>query len=180
MEKSIYDESNGLWYERQGDYYIPCLSLPGDHQPTGLWGCGAPVATSAEGRSTDRAGRRDQRYLRYIKEHREGSYIGLLLSGKLNNYLEDVDRQAQRQLDTTCHADSQNCRFRFKKSICTVFPVHRNGGTEQPAVRLRKPTNAPNEPLHPSGRPQADPRAWLPLCGSCCQRFTVLGNILLL
>ena len=29
MEKYIFDKDNGLWYERQGDYYIPCLSLPG-------------------------------------------------------------------------------------------------------------------------------------------------------
>lgn len=28
MDKYIYDESNGLWYELQGDYYIPCLALP--------------------------------------------------------------------------------------------------------------------------------------------------------
>ena len=28
MEKYIYDENNGLWYELQGDYYIPCLKLP--------------------------------------------------------------------------------------------------------------------------------------------------------
>ena len=28
MEKLIYDSSNGLWYELQGDYYIPCLSIP--------------------------------------------------------------------------------------------------------------------------------------------------------
>ena len=28
MEKYIYDKSNGLWYELQGDYYIPCLKLP--------------------------------------------------------------------------------------------------------------------------------------------------------
>ena len=28
MEKVIYDEKNGLWYELQGDYYIPCLKLP--------------------------------------------------------------------------------------------------------------------------------------------------------
>ena len=28
MEKYIYDEKNGLWYEKQGDYYIPCLSIP--------------------------------------------------------------------------------------------------------------------------------------------------------
>ena len=25
MEKYIYDEKNGLWYELQGDYYIPCI-----------------------------------------------------------------------------------------------------------------------------------------------------------
>ena len=41
-----------------------------------------------------------QRHLRYIKEHREGFYTGLLLSGKLNSYLADVDRQAQEQLGT--------------------------------------------------------------------------------
>ena len=29
MDKYIYDESNGLWYELQGDYYIPCLLIPG-------------------------------------------------------------------------------------------------------------------------------------------------------
>ena len=28
MDKYIYDENNGLWYERQGDYYIPCLTIP--------------------------------------------------------------------------------------------------------------------------------------------------------
>ena len=74
MEQFIYDESNGLWYERRGDYYFPCLFLPEDNQPIGLWG---------------------QRHLRYIKEHRKGFYIGLLLSGKLNSYLADIDRQAE-------------------------------------------------------------------------------------
>ena len=28
MDKYIYDEKNGLWYELQGDYYLPCLKLP--------------------------------------------------------------------------------------------------------------------------------------------------------
>ena len=27
MDKYIYNESNGLWYERCGDYYLPCLAL---------------------------------------------------------------------------------------------------------------------------------------------------------
>lgn len=39
MEKVIYDEKNGLWYELQGDYYIPCLRLPKEEQqPIGIWG----------------------------------------------------------------------------------------------------------------------------------------------
>ena len=37
MDKYIYDDKNGLWYELQGDYYIPCLILPAEkEQPSGL------------------------------------------------------------------------------------------------------------------------------------------------
>lgn len=78
MDKYIFDESNGLWYERQGDYYIPCLTLPAeDGQPIGLWG---------------------QRHLRYIKEHRKALYTSLQLSGNLNRYLADIDQQAEAML----------------------------------------------------------------------------------
>ena len=39
MEKVIYDEKNGLWYELQGDYYIPYLKLPEEEQQLiGVWG----------------------------------------------------------------------------------------------------------------------------------------------
>ena len=40
MDKYIYDASNGLWYELQGDYYIPCLTLPAEkeNKPISLWG----------------------------------------------------------------------------------------------------------------------------------------------
>lgn len=80
MEKYIFDESNGLWYELQGDYYIPCLSLPEEEeQPIGLWG---------------------QRHLQYIRGYRKALYTSLQLSGKLNSYLADVDREAQERLDT--------------------------------------------------------------------------------
>ena len=75
MEKVIYDEKNGLWYELQGDYYIPCLKLPEEEQqPIGIWG---------------------QRHLRYIKENRQILYLNLLTSGKLNGYLADLDKQAE-------------------------------------------------------------------------------------
>lgn len=40
MDKYIYDESNGLWYELHGDYYIPCLTLAAEkeHKPIGFGG----------------------------------------------------------------------------------------------------------------------------------------------
>ena len=39
MEKYIFDKSNGLWYELQGDYYIPCLTVPAEKEkPIGIWG----------------------------------------------------------------------------------------------------------------------------------------------
>ena len=39
MDKYIFDENNGLWYELQGDYYIPCLIIPEEEaQSVGVWG----------------------------------------------------------------------------------------------------------------------------------------------
>ena len=79
MDKYIYDDKNGLWYELQGDYYIPCLILPAEkEQPIGLWG---------------------QRHLRYLKEHRRNTYTTLLTSGRLNTYLTDIDKQAQERME---------------------------------------------------------------------------------
>lgn len=75
MENRIYDEKNGLWYEKRGDYYIPCLSLPEEEQkPVGIWG---------------------QRHLRYIKQHKRVFYANLLTSCKLNSYLAAIDEQAE-------------------------------------------------------------------------------------
>lgn len=75
MEKYIFDERNGIWYELQGDYYLPCLKLPEkEQQPVGLWG---------------------QRHLRYLKENRRVLLSNLQLSGKLNSYLANVEQQAE-------------------------------------------------------------------------------------
>lgn len=79
MEKFIYDNSNGLWYELQGDYYIPCLVLPDtEERPIGIWG---------------------RKHLDYIKEHRPVLYTDLVLNGKLYSYLADIDTQARNKLD---------------------------------------------------------------------------------
>ena len=77
MEKTIYNESNGLWYELQGDYYIPCLTVPAEEKPIGIWG---------------------QRHLRHIKQERKALYTELLTSGRLNTYLADINEQAAEQM----------------------------------------------------------------------------------
>ena len=75
MEKYIYNEQNGPWYELQGDYYLPCLKLPEEPEVyIGIWG---------------------QQHRRYLKTHRRALYTSLLTSGKLNGYLADIDRQAE-------------------------------------------------------------------------------------
>ena len=75
MKNRIYDEKNGLWYEKQGNYFIPYLSLPEEEQkPIGRWG---------------------QRHLRYIKQHKRVFYANLLTSCKLNSYIADIDEQAE-------------------------------------------------------------------------------------
>ena len=71
MEKYIFDESNGLWYELQGDYYIPCLTVSdGENYSIGIWG---------------------QRHERWLKENCKVRYFNLITSGKLNSYLHNID-----------------------------------------------------------------------------------------
>ena len=75
MEKYKYDENNGLWYELQGNYYLPCLKLPEEEQVhIGIWG---------------------QRHLNYLRKNKRVLLSSLQLSGKLNSYLADIDKQAE-------------------------------------------------------------------------------------
>ena len=72
--KSLFEELGGK-YERQGDYLIPCLTVPAEEeQAIGIWG---------------------QRHLDYLKQYRKVTYTNLLTSGRLNAYLADINRQAQ-------------------------------------------------------------------------------------
>ena len=73
MKKFIYDEKNGLDYELIGDYYYPCLEPP-------------EAAT---------VGRFGMLYHDYLRKHKRVTYSGLMLSGKLKEHIEDIDRQAE-------------------------------------------------------------------------------------
>lgn len=79
MGKSIFEEMGGR-YEQQGDYLIPCLTLPTEKETViGVWG---------------------QRHLRYLKEYRRVTYTNLLTSGRLNSYLADIEKQARERFET--------------------------------------------------------------------------------
>ena len=78
MKQHIYDESNGLWYELNGDYYIPVLTLSSEEQrPIGKWG---------------------RMHRAYHKEQRPILFNDLILSGQLWSYLADLNEQAQKRL----------------------------------------------------------------------------------
>ena len=80
MKKHIYDESNGLWYELIGDYYIPALTIPSEEQrPIGKWG---------------------RMHREYLREHCPILLNDLILSGQLWTYLADLNEQAQRRLQS--------------------------------------------------------------------------------
>ena len=97
MENKIYDVKNGLWYEKQGDYYLPELALPPEEEKTiGIWG---------------------QRHLRYLKEYKQLVYLNLLTSGRLNEYLASVDEQAEDMFSrlVKAYADRQRVTEQLKE-----------------------------------------------------------------
>ena len=68
---------NEITYHREGDYLIPDL-LPPEEPRIGIWG---------------------MRRKRYLQQYHNGIYTGLLLSGKLNAHLEEIDRVASEMYD---------------------------------------------------------------------------------
>ena len=93
MKKTIFEQMGGT-YTKVGDYYLPDLALPAEEQqPIGIWG---------------------QRHLRHLKQNQRVLYTNLLTRGKLNNYLADINRQAEEMF------------FRLVKQM-----AEREGVTEQ-------------------------------------------------
>ena len=66
-----------LTYHREGDYLISNL-IPPEELRIGFWG---------------------RRRKRFLQQHRDPIYTGLLLSGKLKDHLEDIDRSASEMVD---------------------------------------------------------------------------------
>ena len=79
MKKQIYDEKNGMSYTLHGDYYLPDLVLRAEEPTYGKYGM-----------------LRKQ----FLKEHRSAGYQYLLLTGKLNEHLNQTDQEAREQVET--------------------------------------------------------------------------------
>ena len=79
MKKHITDTKTGISYTLQGDYYLPDLSLPAEEEiPIGVWG---------------------QRHAAFLKKYQRSVYNEFLVSGKLQQYLAQIDRDAQEMFD---------------------------------------------------------------------------------
>ena len=78
QKKILHDDRNGLDYVLVGDYYIPMLALPEENRLISYWGMIRKE---------------------YMKNHKSGMYSYLLLTGKLDSYLADLNEQAQNRLD---------------------------------------------------------------------------------
>ena len=86
---------NELTYHREGDYLIPDLLSPPSPN-IGVWG---------------------QRRKHYLQQHHDGIYTGLLLSGKLNAHLEEIDRSASELFELLMTTDNDGERRGEKQTI---------------------------------------------------------------
>ena len=79
MERYIFDENNGLWYELVGDYYLPMVTVQQmDAEKIGIWG---------------------ERRRKFLREHMKVTYSGMLLTGKLEEHLIKVNEVAEEMFD---------------------------------------------------------------------------------
>ena len=78
MKKQIYDEKNGLRYTLHGDYYLPDLEINEEEPTYGKYGI-----------------MRKQ----FLKEHRSARYQYLVLTGKLTEQLNQVDKEAREKVE---------------------------------------------------------------------------------
>ena len=92
-------EQQGVQYEMQGDYKLPCVTLPNDSDcEIGVWG---------------------ERHRRYLKEHHKVRYYNLLTAGTFDTYLADIENQAQEMFEQTVKslAENENVTEKLKATL---------------------------------------------------------------
>lgn len=93
-------EQQGVQYEMQGDYKLPCVTLPNDSDcEIGVWG---------------------ERHRRYLKEHHKVRYYNLLTAGTFDTYLADIENQAQEMFEQTVKSLAENENVTEKMNRCAL------------------------------------------------------------
>ena len=116
QRKIIHDDNNGLDYVLVGDYYMPMLALPEENRPIGYRGI-----------------LRKQ----YLKKHKSGMYSYLLLTGKLDRYLADLNEQAQeRYVVVEEHEVSHNKDSGAEANLSRTEKTDKDGFMEVPDGEL--------------------------------------------
>lgn len=78
MGRDKTDRQSGLTYVLQGDYYVLAREDEAERPPVGIWG---------------------QRHLRWLKQNRRVTYTNLLTTGRLYDYLQTIETQANEQFE---------------------------------------------------------------------------------
>ena len=79
----IYDEKNGLYYTKIGDYYYPNIVVEDTEKIT--------------------LGKYGRARLRYLKEHKKVLYNELLMTGKLSKHLQEIDLNCEQKVQNIIH-----------------------------------------------------------------------------
>ena len=86
-------------YTKYGDYYLPDLTVPNKKYNIGRFG---------------------MMHLKYIKQYRPGFYTSMKITGKLMDYIQEIDSSAQEMYDDIMRIkrrsrqqNMKNCRISF-------------------------------------------------------------------
>ena len=116
MDKYITEERTGLKYELVGDHYFIAGNDEPEERPIGIWG---------------------QRHLRYLKKHRRTVYAELLTNGKLNEYLVELNKQAEDMFSRLVkeHAQKEGITEKLKEKDQMLW-VRRMNAVRETATEI--------------------------------------------
>ena len=106
MEHYTYDKKNGLWYKLEGDYYVPCVTVP-EVKLTDIWG---------------------ERRRHFLKDHQKALYVGMLLENSLEAHLQEINTHAEQMFDHLVRtmAEDENVTEQLKIDDPSEWVAHMN------------------------------------------------------
>lgn len=106
MEQYMFDKVNGIWYKLEGDYYIPCVTVP-EVKLTGIWG---------------------ERRCHFLKDRQKALYIGMMLDDTLEAHLQEINTHAEQMFDRLVRAmaEDENVTDQLKIDNPSEWVAHMN------------------------------------------------------